>query len=70
MGGIHFNPTQITQIRLLHIESICRQQKNVTEILKLVMKRVENIVGKQRTCWSPTFSPFPTKFSKGFFLTA
>ena len=24
--------------------------------------------GKRRKCWLPTFSPFPTMFSKGFFF--
>ena len=31
-----------------------------------VFDRVENIVGKRSKCWLPEFSPFPTKFSKGF----
>ena len=26
--------------------------------------------GKRRKCWLPAFSPFPTMFSKGFFLRA
>ena len=28
----------------------------------------ENIVGKGENSGSPTFSPFPTMFSKGFFI--
>ena len=39
----------------------------VTEKLKFVLGRVENC-GKRRKCWLPAFSPFPTVFSKGFFL--
>ena len=39
---------------------------NVTEKLKFLLERVENIVGKGRNCWLPAFSPFPTVFSKGF----
>ena len=41
---------------------------DVTEKLKFVFGRVENIVGKRRKCWLPAFSPFPTMFSKGFFV--
>ena len=33
-----------------------------------VFERVENIVEKGEKCWFPEFSPFPTMFSKGFFL--
>ena len=29
--------------------------------------RVENTSGKRRKCWSPTFSPFSTLFSKALF---
>ena len=45
---------------------------NVTQILKFVLKVVENIVrkhcGKRRKCWLPAFSPFLTILSKAFFL--
>ena len=35
------------KFRLVQIESIlCRQQINVSKTLKLVLKRIENIVGK------------------------
>ena len=34
-------------LRLVHIESICRQQKIETEKLKFVSGRVESIVGKE-----------------------
>ena len=37
---------------------------NVNEKLKIVLGRVENIVGKRLNA----FSPFPTMFAKGFFL--
>ena len=39
----------------------------VSEKLKLVLARVENIMGKRRKCWSAAFSPFSTLFSKSFF---
>ena len=33
-----------------------------------LLDRVENTVGKGEKCWLPAFSPFPTVFSKAFFL--
>ena len=39
-----------------------------TQKLKLVLGKVANTVGEGK-CWLPVFSPFPTLFSKGFFLT-
>ena len=39
---------------------------NVTQKLKFILGRVENIVGKKRKYWLPAFSPFPTMFSKDF----
>ena len=39
---------------------------NVTENLKFGKGRKH--CGKRRNCWLPAFSPFPTMFSKGFFL--
>ena len=41
---------------------------NVNEKLKFVFGRLENIVGKGENAGLPAFSPFPTLFSKGFFL--
>ena len=55
----------------------------MTETLKFVSVRMENIVGKEieiwfekgrkhcgkrRKCWLPAFSPFPMMFSKDLFL--
>ena len=40
---------------------------NVTEELKFVLERVENIVGKGENAGLPAFSSFPTRFSKVFF---
>ena len=36
-------------------------------MLKFRLGRAEN-VDKGEKCWFPAFSPFPTMFSKGFFL--
>ena len=43
---------------------------NVTEKLKFVSGRVENILGKGENADYHHFSPFPTMFSKGFFYMA
>ena len=40
---------------------------NVTEILKFVLGRAENIVGKGENAAYQNFSPFPKMFSKDFF---
>ena len=40
---------------------------NVVKIIISLYVRVENSE-KRRKCWLPAFSPFPTLFSKGFFL--
>ena len=41
---------------------------NRTENLKFVWGRIENIVGKGVNASLPAFSPFPTMFSKFFFI--
>ena len=57
------------------LESNCRQQNKCINAreekkMKIVLDRTENIVGKGENagCWIPAFYPFPTMFSKGFFL--
>ena len=40
----------------------------ITEKIKFLLGRVENILGKGDKCWSPAFSPFPIMFSKGLCL--
>ena len=40
---------------------------NVSEKMKFVFGRVENILGKRRKCWLPAFSPFPKMFSETVF---
>ena len=49
---------------LRHCKLLHRINKSVAETTKLVF-RVENIVGKMRTCWLPAFSDFAIRFSKG-----
>ena len=48
------------------LKAIADDKVNVTEKLKFVLGRVENIVGKGEKCWLPAFSCFSTMFSKGF----
>ena len=42
---------------------------NVNKNLKLAFGRIENIVGKGENAGYQHFSPFPTMFSKDFFLS-
>ena len=37
--------------------------------MKFALGMAENIVGKGEKSWLPACSPFPTMFSKGFFLS-
>ena len=41
---------------------------NLTEKVKFVLGRIENIVGKGENAGLPAFSLFPTTFSKVFFI--
>ena len=47
--------------KLVQIESFRDTKISVTEKLKFIFERMENIV---RKCWLPAFSPFPTMISK------
>ena len=50
---------------LSKLKAFADDKINATQKLKFAQGSVENIVGK---CWFPAFSPFPTMFSKAFFL--
>ena len=54
---------------LIQFESFLRTNWNEAQVDKFVFHRIEIIVGKGRECWLPALSPFPTIFSKVFFLT-
>ena len=41
---------------------------NVTEKKNFCFGKGRKHCGKRRKCWLPAFSPFPTMFSKAFFL--
>ena len=43
-----------------------RQNKCISEKLKCVLQKVENMMGKGENAGLPAFSPFPIMFSKGF----
>ena len=51
---------------LSKLKAFADNEINVTENLKFGKGRKH--CGKMRSCWLPAFSPFPTMFSKGFFL--
>ena len=54
--------------RLLRIESICRWQNKCNLKVELLFGIGRKHYGRRRKCWLPAFPPFPTVFSKGFFL--
>ena len=41
-------------------------KSNVTQKIKVVFHRTENVVGKEKKCWLTALSSFPTMFSKDF----
>ena len=52
------------------LKAFADDKSNITQSLKFVLGRVENIVEKGKKCWLPAFSPFPAMISKGFLLRA
>ena len=51
------------------LEVFADDKITVTKQLKFVLRRVnKKHLGKRRKCWLAAFSPFPTMFSKAFFL--
>ena len=50
------------------MKAFAEDKTNVTQKLKFALGRVENIVGNGKKNLLPAFSPFPTMFSKGYFL--
>ena len=61
--GFHLT---LYQTKNVQIESDHRL--NVAKMVVSEFDREENIVGKGENAGLPAFSPFPTMFSKGFFL--
>ena len=62
------NSTKRQNLRLVQIESICRQQNKCDRKKEICFGKGRKYCGKRRKCWSPPFSPFPTMFSKDFFF--
>ena len=61
---------QTTKFRPTQIESIRRQQneRNKKKKNEIDFEKGRKHCGKWRKCWLKSFSPFPTMFSKAFFL--
>ena len=62
------NDTKQQNFRWVQIESTCRQQNNRNSKIEICFQQDGNIVGKGEKCWLPVFSPFPARFSKGFYV--
>ena len=54
--------------RLVQIQSICRRQNKCDSKTQICSGKGRKHCGKRRKCWLPAFSPFPTMYSKGYFL--
>ena len=48
------------------LKAFADDKLNVTIMTIFLFDKEEN-TGKRRKCWLPSFSPFPTMFSEGFF---
>ena len=64
----YFNPFQDDKILAWSkMKQFAEDKIDVVKMMISLLDRVEN-TGKRRKCWLPAFSPFPTVFSKAFFL--
>ena len=63
-----FNSLPNDSFRLVHIESICRQQNKSKLKKEILLGMGSKHCRKRRKCWSSVFSPSPIMFSKGFFF--
>ena len=69
MNTLEFvNLTLFQNFRLVHIESTYKQPNKCDRNIAISFRKVRKDSGKRRQCWLPAFSPFPTMFSKAFFL--
>ena len=67
---VGFNPYKTTKFfDVTKFKSLTDDKLKVAKMIISLFDRVEN-TGKWRKCWLPVFSPFPTVFSKSFFLRA
>ena len=60
--------TKPQNLSLVQIKSIWKQQNKCEQKLEICSGKGRKHCGKRGKCWLPAFSPFPTMFSKGFFL--
>ena len=58
----------MTNLRLVQIESFCRQQNRCNPKIEICFEKGRKYCGKKRKYWLPAFSLFPTMFSRTVFL--
>ena len=64
-----FNPLPNHKILdLSKMKAFADNNKNVSQKWKVALERIVNNCGERRKCWFPAILPFPTMFSKAFFL--
>ena len=59
---------QTTKLSAGPIKNVCRRQNKCNFKTEILCGMGRKHYGKRRKCWLPAFSPFPTRFSKGFFF--
>ena len=65
-----FQPFTKRQIfTVVQIENNCRRQIKFGRKIEICFVTDRKHCVKRRKCWLPVFSPFPTMFSKGFYIT-
>ena len=57
-----YQTTKILDLSILNVPKQMRVK------IQICVGKDRKLCGKTRKCWLPAFSPFPTMFSKGFFL--
>ena len=65
-GGLIFTKRQ--NIRLVQIQSICRQQNKCDVNIEICFGKGRKHCGKMRKCLLPALSLFPSMFSKVYFF--
>ena len=55
-------------VRLLQIDVFADNKIHNIKKIDICVEKGRKHCRKRRKCWLPAFSPFPTVFSKGFFL--
>ena len=64
-----FNPLPNDKILdVSKLKGIADDKIKETENFEICFVKDRKHCGKRRKCWLPAFSPFPTMFSRGFFL--